>query len=319
MASIVISGHEENNEFISKLVSSLSSLNHNVSIMKLREGEYLPNNRDYIRQALKQVDAFVVLLSKKSIFSKDVEAEIKIAKSIAGYSDIIKIIPVIIDNTEISFNLSGYDYIFLKDKSIDDLAIEIGDSVDSHKKRLKRMEEEKEKKLTAVKVDLAAFVKEAISNQKEYAADHKKSAQQWYKIGYSSLIAGLFATIISGYVSFASSADTFNYARAISVSFLNIILISILAALARYAYSLGKSYMSESLKASDRIHAIQFGEFFLQAYGTQASSMEVREVFQHWNIDRNSTFSSLDSAQIDPQIAQLIVQIVSAISGKVKS
>lgn len=74
--------------------------------------------------------------------------------------------------------------------------------------------------------------------------------------------------------------------------------------------------MSEALKSSDRIHAIQFGKFFLRAYGSKANSTEIREVFQHWNIDRTSTFSSLDAAQIDPQIVSMVVQIVSAISGK---
>ena len=99
-------------------------------------------------------------------------------------------------------------------------------------------------------------------------------------------------------------------------SLLNVIAIAILAASARYAYSLGKSYMSESLKSSDRIHAIQFGKFFLRAFGSRATTAEIREVFQHWNIDRTSTFSSLDASQIDPQIVNIVVQLVSAVTGK---
>jgi hypothetical protein len=67
--------------------------------------------------------------------------------------------------------------------------------------------------------------------------------------------------------------------------------------------------MSESLKCSDRIHAIGFGKFYLKAYGEKATWLELKEVFQHWNIDRSSTFAALDSSQIDPQIIALISNV----------
>ena len=66
---------------------------------------------------------------------------------------------------------------------------------------------------------------------------------------------------------------------------------------------------SEALKCSDRIHAIAFGKFYLQAYGDKATWAELKEVFQYWNIDRASTFSGLDPTQIDPQILTLIAQV----------
>lgn len=82
------------------------------------------------------------------------------------------------------------------------------------------------------------------------------------------------------------------------------------------AFALGKSYISESLKCSDRIHAIAFGKFYLQAYGETATWADLKEVFQHWNIDRTSTFSSLDSAQIDPQILSLLADVVKSALGR---
>ena len=98
----------------------------------------------------------------------------------------------------------------------------------------------------------------------------------------------------------------------------SVIVIGLLAACAKYAFSLGISYVSEALKCSDRIHAIAFGKFYLQAYGEKATWAELKEVFQHWNIDRTSTFSSLDTTQIDPQILSLLGDVVKAALGKAK-
>jgi hypothetical protein len=107
-----------------------------------------------------------------------------------------------------------------------------------------------------------------------------------------------------------------NWSSSFAFAVVEVITIGLLAACAKYAFSLGKAYMSESLKSADRIHAIEFGRFYLQAFGETATGPEVKEAFQHWNIDRNSTFSSLDSAQIDPQIISLVAQVVASITGK---
>jgi hypothetical protein len=98
----------------------------------------------------------------------------------------------------------------------------------------------------------------------------------------------------------------------------NVTVIGFLGACSRYAFSLGKSYISECLKAADRIHAIRFGQFYLQAFGTKANWSELKEVFQYWNIDRSSTFSTLDASQIDPQILSLIGSIATVIGTKGK-
>ncbi|WP_413711756.1 hypothetical protein [Rhizobium sp. Rhizsp82] len=131
------------------------------------------------------------------------------------------------------------------------------------------------------------------------------------------MVLGLTSYSIWTVLTAAPAVSQASYILPISLLILNIVMIGVLAALAKYAYSLGKSYMSESLKSSDRIHAIQFGKFFLRAYGDRLTPSEVKEAFQHWNIDRNSTFSTLDPAHIDPQIYSLITQLVSAVrSGK---
>ncbi|MCG3741768.1 hypothetical protein [Vibrio cincinnatiensis] len=67
--------------------------------------------------------------------------------------------------------------------------------------------------------------------------------------------------------------------------------------------------MNESLKNSDRLHAISFGKFYLQAYGDIVTPDDVKEVFQHWNIDKDSSFRKLGSDSFDPRIFESAIEI----------
>ena len=82
----------------------------------------------------------------------------------------------------------------------------------------------------------------------------------------------------------------------------------------KYAFTLGKSYMNESLKNSNRLHAISFGKFYLQAYGDVVTPEDVKEVFQHWNIDKDSSFKELNSQSFDPRIFESAIEIASVLT-----
>ncbi|MNW15678.1 hypothetical protein D3C71_2142650 [compost metagenome] len=70
------------------------------------------------------------------------------------------------------------------------------------------------------------------------------------------------------------------------------------------------------MKAADRIHAIRFGEFYLRAFGDKTKWAELKEVFQHWNIDRTSNFSSLDTSQFDPKIVESLLELTKFLGQK---
>lgn len=92
-------------------------------------------------------------------------------------------------------------------------------------------------------------------------------------------------------------------AHGLSSLFMVIILIS----LSKLMFTLAKSFMVESIRCSDRFHAISFGKFFLDAYGTEASREEVIKAFSSWNIDNNSTtFRTQTGEDYDPKIAEII-------------
>lgn len=86
----------------------------------------------------------------------------------------------------------------------------------------------------------------------------------------------------------------------IIVSIKSFVILTVLAALSRLMFILGKSFMVESIRNGDRIHAISFGKFYIQAYGKTASRQEIREVLGEWNIDKGSSFQTQDAKEIDP-------------------
>ena len=74
--------------------------------------------------------------------------------------------------------------------------------------------------------------------------------------------------------------------------------------------------MGEALKNSDRVHAISFCKFYLRAYGEKATWVEIKEVFQHWNIAKDSAFSVLDSKEFDPNFLGAAVELAKVMSGR---
>ncbi|MCM2438717.1 toll/interleukin-1 receptor domain-containing protein [Agrobacterium vitis] len=315
MSKIYVSYTMRDDKFAQELMTSLRAAGHEITI----EGARLTpgiNWRLELNQGLKAAEVFIILISESTMHSQFPMMELGTARAYAETSGKMLILPIVLGELALPTIVQDIQVIFARNRPATDLVADVDVAISAFEGRRAAQEEQQEELAQAVQGNLAEFVDEAIKTQQQYEKAHKVAAQRWYLIGYASLVFGLLTTAYLAYSVIISTATTPDYARTISISLLNVIAIAILAALARYAYSLGKSYMSESLKSSDRIHAIQFGKFFLRAYGSQTNSAEIREVFQYWNIDRTSTFSSLDASQIDPQIVNMVVQIVSAITGK---
>ena len=102
------------------------------------------------------------------------------------------------------------------------------------------------------------------------------------------------------------------------ISLKSLIIIGLLIALSKYAFNLGKSYTNEALKNADRIHALSFGEFYLKAFREKVSYDQIKEVFQHWNINNESFFSTLNSSDFDPKIFENVIELMKALSAKKK-
>jgi hypothetical protein len=130
--------------------------------------------------------------------------------------------------------------------------------------------------------------------------------KKYQKLAYIAYLSSAFFLILiipfTIYKTFIMSNSHQHLSLQIISTIQNISALAVLVALSRLSFVLGKSFMVESIRNGDRIHAIWFGKFYIRAYGKQASREEIREVFGEWNIDKGSSFSKQDAKEINPQI-----------------
>lgn len=312
MSKIFISHSNEDKALHDDLKKALIELGHEVlGIDSLSIGDGISKA---LNGLLYSADAVVALVTEDSLNSKNVVNEIIVAQAQMDAIDKKVFFPVVIGNFQIPS--------FLRDRLVEmvpnftdgNLAkvvsnihkvLEYNKAIHSERKRLKK---EQANKLETSKTE---FIKEAEQRLNNKEASLKLSANICYGVGYVALILGVLAAFFLIKESLVDKLETIGI---ILLSIKGLIGVGLLVASSKYAFTLGKSYMNESLKNSDRLHAISFGKFYLQAYGDVVTPEDVKEVFQHWNIDKDSSFKELGSDSFDPRIFESAMEIAKIIT-----
>lgn len=313
MARLFLSYSRSDADFARVLADRLKSLGNEITV----DVESLAPGQEWrtrLSEGLSKAEIFIVLISQSSIRSPSVLQEIGAARAYAAESDRMLVIPVLIDDISIPSVVQDIMVLMAPDRNLDEIAAQITNSISAFIGRRAARDAKAAEVAKRIESNAASYIDEAVQFQRSSETRNRWIGGAWYVAGFVSLLSGIaFAAI--ALMNSSSNRQT-EWTDLAVAALKSIIVIGLLAACAKYAFSLGKSFISESLKCSDRIHAIAFGKFYLQAYGEKATWSELKEVFQHWNIDRTSTFSSLDSAQIDPQILTLLGDIIKAGLGK---
>lgn len=141
-------------------------------------------------------------------------------------------------------------------------------------------------------------------------------SKMWSGLGALSIVLGVVFMIASTFYGADSfhNSQGFSWAYFLYVTFRGLIVVAMFIAFARYAFIFSNSYMHESLKNSERRHAINFGKFYLEAYGANASWEQVKEAFQHWNISSDSAFTKKNASDFDPKVMENVVELSKALS-----
>ncbi len=314
MAKIFLSYSSKDADFARLLAEKLKTGGHEVAadFDLLTPGQ---NWRSVLSGGLKEADALVALVSQASLSSQFTLMEIGSARAYSSEIGKPLVIPVLIDDTPIPIALQDIQVLFAPDRNTDRILSEINRALSISAGQMAAKQQKLEDTARKIEANATTYIEDAVSIQKVSQIENNSAGKFWYAIGFAALLLGIVFALYSLFYRPAPS----NLIALGTVLVTNVIVIGFLGACSRYAFSLGKSYISESLKSADRIHAIAFGKFYLRAFGEKATWSELKEVFQYWNIDRASTFSSLDVSQIDPQILALIAQMSRAIGGKAKT
>ncbi|EGQ8002199.1 hypothetical protein HJA63_004173 [Vibrio vulnificus] len=141
-------------------------------------------------------------------------------------------------------------------------------------------------------------------------------SKMWSGLGALSIVLGVIFMVASTFYGADSFHDSqgFSWAYFLYITFRGLIIVAMFIAFARYAFIFSNSYMHESLKNSERRHAINFGKFYLEAYGANSSWEQVKEAFQHWNISSDSAFTKKSASDFDPKVMENVVELSKALS-----
>jgi hypothetical protein len=317
MAKIFISYSYADKVIIDRITAELQERGHEI-IIDTNVMEVGQEFRKSLLGALKSADGVLVLITDHSLQSKYVISEIGAARAFIDETTNKKfLIPVLYNTIDIPNIIQDLYCIFLNNEDFITSINLIDQSISrfiGRKEAEKENEGEVREKIESKATD---YIEAATTTLNKRELENKVIAITCYALGFIALILGaLFG--------FFGLKDALNlWSENIWIYVITIIkstvIIGLLVASSKYAFDLGRSFMHESLRSADRIHAIHFGNFYLQAFGSKDSSpKELVEIF-NWNIDSTtSSFLKMDSNNYDPKFTEKLIEVTKILSDKVK-
>ena len=313
MSKLFLSYSRRDRDLVRSVSRELKTLGHEITV---DVDSVLPGQdlRKALGDGLRTSEVYVVFLSENALASPSVLSEIGAARAYSEESGRMILIPVALDGAPIPSSLQDLFVMPAMGTDPTGIAQKIDEAVAHYVGSRAAKDEEQAAFSRIVEENSAVYIEEAIASQSRNEARNRTIAMLWYLGGFFSLVAGIaFVALGVTEISALASRSWVDFSIVALKSF---VVVGLLGACSKYAFTLGKSYMSESLKSADRIHAIGFGKFYLKVYGAKASWPEVREAFQHWNIDRNSVFTTLGTNEFDPKLLESLIELLKITSTK---
>ncbi|NMO19822.1 toll/interleukin-1 receptor domain-containing protein [Pyxidicoccus fallax] len=311
MATIYISYSQKDTPSALELSEQLKQLGHKIII---DVNTLIPGHdwREALTKGLQGADVFIALLTENSQQSQWVISELGVALGYSQSSKQTLILPVIFGELPIPAFIQHIHCIIARDKNLRRVVEQVHDAANAFSGQLAAEAKKQDAARKLIEKNASEFINEAVSSLGKFETRNRCVGIAWYIAGFLSLLAGLGIAYIS--ITTALETGDSSWTNFAYIALKNVLAIALLGASAKYAFTLGRSFTNEALKASDRLHAISFGKFYLQVYGAQATWPEVKEAFQHWNIDRRSSLSDVDPASIDPQVLTILLEAVKSIA-----
>lgn len=261
-----------------------------------------------IEELLNESDVVIQIFSGEPSSNKWFDREVNLANALGKM-----IIPIAyLYNTESKY-LDGIYYLNADHMKTPEIISAIDKTITQKRVKKEILEIKKKETIIRVETNISQYIESSLHDLKKRERNYKISALFWYILGYLSLIAGV---AFGFYKAHTLNSINMNIEGLIQLALLSMLLIGLLIGLSKYAFTLGKAYMVESLRNADRSHAISFGDFFIKAFPNDLEWDKVKEVFQHWNIDKGSAFAEQNGDNFDPKLLQTAVEIAKVLNEK---
>ena len=268
-----------------------------------------------LKSRLSQSEIAVFLIDETSLDSEEFETEVNFAMGYSKATSDLAILPVVFGEIKIPRYLNR-----LNSLRIDLTNLELGlDGIVSSINRILGKQaaefEIRDEQRTQIKIEAAEFVAESLKTLEKKEATERIISFSWYALSGLALLAGVgFSFYRLTYFDFENSSIF----STIEVAIASTIGVGLTLAFSRLSFTLGKAHMVEALRNADRKHAISYGEFYLNAKGKDIDWSELKEAFQHWNIDKGSAFSLQNSDDFDPKLLERALELAKVLSNNSK-
>lgn len=322
MAKIYLLHSREEDKFVRGLMNELSALGHELVLSDFEVGMDI---RDSIKNFINKAEIHIALISNNSLKSNYFLNEITQLRNYSVHSDLRKLfIPVFypdIDFNNLPPTIRNIQGLILKGLSsieIRNTAKELDYAINSFfGKKIAKEELEKEVK-EKIESSAPTYIEQTLSELNTKESNLKRYAIFWYLLGFIALVGGVVATIWLANNGLENFGEKENWSKTIFFAIKSALIIILLISASKYSFNLGKSYMNETMKIADRIHAISFGKFYLQVFNQRIEPSEIKEIFRDWNINNQSSFIQQKSDDFDPKLLDKITDLVDKIKGKDK-
>lgn len=265
------------------------------------------NNK--IDEELLKADAIIIIVSENSMKSDWIRYEMMTAIGYQRAGRGTTIFPFVVDNfNNIPEPMKAIQCYLVKDdihKEIRNAVMQLNGILAERYAERQKNEQKKEN----IQISFANYIDDVFDKLNGNEIRNRRLSYMCYGISIIFIIVSvIFSIYKSKEISMYHSLE-----QTVYLAILNIMTLALIIGLSRLMFVLGKSFMVESIRNGDRIHAISFGKFFLNAYGDVATRDEIREVFGNWNIDNGSSFITQDPKDFDPQILEAFNILKSAI------
>lgn len=145
---------------------------------------------------------------------------------------------------------------------------------------LDRLSKEGQKRLEE---NTSRFVTKILGNLEDKAKRLSRISFSSAALGAGVLVVGLSFLIYLSITSAATLSSGVSWSQLVFYAAKGAMIAGVIGVISRYAYVFSKVYLGESLRIDDRIHAIKFGQLYVETYGASAEWDKVKEAFSNWH------------------------------------
>ncbi len=270
-----------------------------------------------IFEQIKQADYYIIFLSEDYLSSRSASSELNRILGYTSNNTSKTTLPVLIKQTELSPDISKFLYLNCIDNPPEIIAKKILESIGKIEGQKVAEKEKVAERIEKINISIVDYIEPILKDLKEREDKLRKVANTWNFLGYIAIILGILASIALVVIDTQFHLDI-DLQRIFYLAIKGAILLILLLTSSKYAFTLSKSYMNESLKNADRIHAISFGKFYIKVFENSINPNDFKEIFQNWNLSKDSSFSTISADNYDPKLADSLNKILETVKDMTK-